>query len=239
MKKVLFVLSISFLLTSCLVIKVYESPKSTDEAPKQISSKRSMISSDMTVPFPKEGTEILFFGDEEGALPEIIHRDHDIMKFAYSSDDSTKKKAIIIKMDKDPLDEASTMQWTTKGAKQGKKMIFIAKDSLSLPFELEKAMGSNCKMDPSECAEKGDSCMHHDDRNASVGENVFIFKSKGSGEAKPLIMIDGEIQEEGYDIEAISPDDIAVINVFKGPAAIEKVGERGVNGVIMIEMKKN
>ncbi len=237
MKKIILVFCLSFMLTSCLVIKVYETPKSVEEAPKQISAKRTMISSGMTVPFPKEGTEILFFGDDEEALPEVIHREHSIMNFAYNSDDSTQKKVIVIKMDKDDLDEASTMEWTTKGSSQGKKMIFIGKDSLSL--DLEKAMGSKCKMDPADCSAKMDSCAHHKDSNASEDGNVFMIKTKGSSNAKPVIMIDGEIQNEGYDMEAISPDDIARINVLKGPSAIEKVGERGANGVIMIELKKN
>ena len=104
---------------------------------------------------------------------------------------------------------------------------------------MKKRWGASVKWIPADCSAKMDSCTHHKDSNASEDGNVFMIKTKGSSNAKPVIMIDGEIQNEGYDMEAISPDDIARINVLKGPSAIEKVGERGANGVIMIELKKN
>ncbi len=246
MKKALYILSISFLLSSCLVIKVYETPKSKDQEPTLLSTKRKMISSDLTVPFPKEGTEILFFGDEQVPTPESIHRDHSIMKMSYTEDDSTQKNVVVIKIDKDDLENSSTMQWKSKGGMSGKQMIFIAKDSLSLPLELEKAMRGACKMDAADCATKMASCTHHQDLNAAenVGlskeNNVFIIKTKkGERSGKPVIIIDGEVQAEDYDMGAVSPDNIESINVLKGEAAFEKLGERGANGIIMIQLKKN
>lgn len=248
MKKVLIVLSISFLLSSCLVIKVYEAPKSKDQAPKHLRTERKMISSDLTLPFPKEGTEILFFGDDQGSTPELIHRDHSIVKMAYSEDDSTQNKVVVIKIDKDDLDleNGSSMHWQSKGGMSGKRMIFIAKDSISLPLELEKAMGGACKMDATDCSTKMASCTHHTDLNASEDalpskeKNVFIIKSKqGDSSVKPVIIIDGEVQAENYDMNAIDPDNIESINVLKGESAFEKLGERGANGIIMIQMKKN
>ena len=246
MKKALFILSISFLLSSCLVIKVYETPKSNDQDPKPLSTKRKMISSDLTVPFPREGTEILFFGDEQASTPELIHRDHSVMKMSYTEDDSTEKKVVVFKIDNDDLENSSTMHWKSKGGMNGKQMIFIAKDSISLPLELEKAMGSACKMNEADCATKMASCTHHQDLNASEDvrkskeKNVFIIKTnKGENNDKPVIIIDGEVQAEGYDMNAVSPDNIESINVLKGEAAFEKLGERGANGIIMIQLKKN
>lgn len=57
-------------------------------------------------------------------------------------------------------------------------------------------------------------------------------------DAKPLVVIDGQIQPEGFDVEKIQPDTIATINVLKGPVALEKYGAAGADGVIVIVTKK-
>lgn len=58
-----------------------------------------------------------------------------------------------------------------------------------------------------------------------------------SGEASPLIVVDGVILEEG-DIGEINEDKIAEVNIMKGECAIEKYGDRASNGVVEITMKK-
>jgi len=40
------------------------------------------------------------------------------------------------------------------------------------------------------------------------------------------------------DINAINPKDIGKIEVLKGKAATEKVGEEGKNGIVIITLKK-
>ena len=69
-------------------------------------------------------------------------------------------------------------------------------------------------------------------------ENIFVFHSKEDS-ASPLIIIDGVEQSAGYDLKKLSPDNIERIDVLKDEAAFKKVGEKGVNGVILITTKKN
>ena len=78
-----------------------------------------------------------------------------------------------------------------------------------------------------------------------TGEAIFISDDNkevkiniSSDELKPIIIIDGKEMEPGFDVSAISVDSIESIDVLKGPKAIEKMGEKGKNGVIVIKMKK-
>ena len=78
-----------------------------------------------------------------------------------------------------------------------------------------------------------------------TGEAIFISDDNkevkiniSSHELKPIIIIDGKEMEPGFDVSAISVDSIESIDVLKGPKAIEKMGEKGNNGVILIKMKK-
>ena len=84
-------------------------------------------------------------------------------------------------------------------------------------------------------------------RNASLysGDDVFISDDNkkvkikiDSNKMKPIIIIDGEEMGLDFDMSSIDPDSIESINVLKGQKALQKVGEKGSNGVIMIQMKK-
>jgi len=57
-------------------------------------------------------------------------------------------------------------------------------------------------------------------------------------EASPLYVIDGEVQENNFAIEQINPDDVEMLQVLKGDAAIAKYGEAASYGVVEIELKK-
>jgi len=54
---------------------------------------------------------------------------------------------------------------------------------------------------------------------------------------KPLILIDGDEKTEA-ELEALDPDKIATMNIFKGDQAIEEFGEKGKNDVISVVTKK-
>ena len=64
--------------------------------------------------------------------------------------------------------------------------------------------------------------------------NLVVFNS---GKGEPLYFADGkEITSE--EMKKISPDTIEKVEVFKGEKAIEKYGEKGKNGVILLTTKK-
>ena len=66
------------------------------------------------------------------------------------------------------------------------------------------------------------------------GENMVFISDDGE---EPLIIVDGKEMKDGS-IEDIAPDTIESINVFKGDKAVEKYGEKGKDGVIIIKTKK-
>ncbi len=55
---------------------------------------------------------------------------------------------------------------------------------------------------------------------------------------KALFVVDGKVQKKDFDLKTILPDDIKSINVLKDKSAIEKYGEKGINGVVEINTKK-
>jgi TonB family protein len=61
----------------------------------------------------------------------------------------------------------------------------------------------------------------------------------------PVIVVDGEIKDKGFDLNSIKPDDIQEIEVLKSnddaarkQELIARYGERAADGVILIKMKK-
>lgn len=67
-------------------------------------------------------------------------------------------------------------------------------------------------------------------------EVVVIKQNKKDSADKPLMVVDGVIQEN-KNINDISPTDIQSVNVFKGPLATEKYGKKGEKGVVEIITK--
>lgn len=67
-------------------------------------------------------------------------------------------------------------------------------------------------------------------------ENSQIMLRNPNGK-KPLLVIDGAVKEEDFDLSEIDPEDIASMNVLKGDNATEKYGKKGKNGVVEIHTK--
>lgn len=61
---------------------------------------------------------------------------------------------------------------------------------------------------------------------------------KAMTKEQPIYIIDG-VEKDGKALQELNPDKIDSINVLKNQPAIEKYGEKGRNGVIIIHLKKN
>lgn len=242
MKKIIFSLSVAFFMSSCIVIKVYDTPKSKDAESKLIAKKRMMLPSDRNIPLPNGGQEILCFGEDFPPKPEVFHFKMDDSIINKNVGDSLKHKEVFIfKMDNmDSLSKGLNFQWKSKESMHH-----------SIPHKMMKAC---CMMSTEECTKKDSVCapmMHGvakgeksirlikiDKKDAAV-KNTFVIKTKDSeGEKAPLIVIDGKEKAAGFDLESIVPDQIKRIDVLKDEAATKKFGEKGANGVILITMKE-
>jgi len=53
-----------------------------------------------------------------------------------------------------------------------------------------------------------------------------------------LFVLDGRILNDQAEVQTLDPARIDNIQVLKGAAAIERFGERGANGVVLITLKK-
>jgi TonB-dependent SusC/RagA subfamily outer membrane receptor len=73
--------------------------------------------------------------------------------------------------------------------------------------------------------------------NASNIPNSTSFYIR-SGDKRPLIIIDGIIKEDSFDLDEISPSAIESMNVLKDQSAIKKYGKKAENGVIEITLKE-
>ena len=241
MKKIIFSLSVALLMSSCIVIKVYDTPKSKEEQPKVIATKRMMLPSDRHIPLPNGEQEILFFGEGFPPTPEVFHFEMKDSLFDQIAGDSLNHKGIfMIKLDKkDSLGQGMNFQWKSKDG--------------TLHQGGHKMMKACCMMSPEDCTKKDSICTPMSvaakgeksiriikiDQKEGEEKNTFVIKAKGGADKKaPLIMIDGEEKAAGFDLQSIAPDQIERIDVLKDEAAFKKVGEKGANGVILITMKK-
>ena len=59
-----------------------------------------------------------------------------------------------------------------------------------------------------------------------------------SDDTKPIIIIDGKEMYTDFDMDSLDVDTIESIDVLKGQKALQKVGAKGKNGVIIIRLKK-
>lgn len=240
MKKIISSFSLAFLLTSCIVIKVYDTPENKVEQPKVIATKRMMLPSDRIVPLPNGDQEILFFGEGFPPTPEMFHFEiEDSLVEQITGDSLNNKGVFMIKLDPmDSLSKGMNFKWKTKGAPH--HQIF------------KETMKACCMMSPEECAKidsictplsskvKGEKSIRiiKINKKEAADKNNFVIKTKGGEDKKaPLIVIDGEQKAAGFDLQSINPDQIERIDVLKDQAATVKFGEKGVNGVIMIKMK--
>ena len=55
---------------------------------------------------------------------------------------------------------------------------------------------------------------------------------------KPLLILDGEMQDAAFDLNSVSPGEIESMEVIKGKRATELFGDEGKNGVVVITRKK-
>lgn len=232
MKRPLILMTLAFLCTSCIVIKVYQTPNSVNESPKLIQEKRQMIRSGLTVPFPEEGTEILFLGEDYPPLPIPIGEVKDSLLL---KDDSLNVMAF--KIDKDQL----PMEWISK-EKQGNhyrqhRLKIMSHKTCALATGDQTCIDSlGCCASKKRDAEKKIRLYSNED---PIEKNIFIFKSDADKDTlQPLIIIDGAIQADDFSIDSISPDQIKRINVLKGSAAEKRMGDKGKNGIIYIRTKK-
>ena len=74
-------------------------------------------------------------------------------------------------------------------------------------------------------------------------ETKIVVKRKtnswsADGKNQPLYVVDGKIMDKGKNLNEIDPNSIESVNVLKGKSALEKYGDKGVNGVIEIVTKK-
>ena len=83
------------------------------------------------------------------------------------------------------------------------------------------------------------------DTMVSEKQNRWFTKESDGGiksiidaAAQPLVVVDGHESNDLSYLKTLNPDTIESINVLKGAAAEKKYGDKGVNGVIEITLKK-
>lgn len=75
------------------------------------------------------------------------------------------------------------------------------------------------------------------DVSGNAKEKVQHVLRISEGKETPLVVVDGE-EISVSSLDKLSPDTFESINVFKGEAAINRFGEKGKNGVLLITTKK-
>ena len=77
------------------------------------------------------------------------------------------------------------------------------------------------------------------------GSSVIISEDKKNvrfniklDDTKLIIIIDGKEMDTNFDMDSLDVDTIESMDVLKGQKALQKVGAKGKNGVIIIRLKK-
>ncbi|MFD2743836.1 MULTISPECIES: M56 family metallopeptidase [Sphingobacterium] len=71
----------------------------------------------------------------------------------------------------------------------------------------------------------------------SYDQEVQSVNSKTASDKKPVVLIDGVVQKEGFDIKTLDPNTIESMHVWKDANATNKYGKAGANGVIELTTK--
>jgi len=87
--------------------------------------------------------------------------------------------------------------------------------------------------------------LQEQDTSKFSGNSVIISEDKKnirfnikSDDGQPIIIIDGKEMDVDFDMDSLDVYTIRSMDVLKGQKALQKVGERGKNGVIIIRLKK-
>jgi len=75
-------------------------------------------------------------------------------------------------------------------------------------------------------------------KKTAENEDKIEIRNTDGSQAKPLIVIDGVVNEK-TGLNEIDPNQISSMDIFKDKTATDKYGEKGKNGVIEITTKKN
>ena len=92
----------------------------------------------------------------------------------------------------------------------------------------------------------GDSLeLQEQDASKFSSNSVIISEDKKnirlniqSDNAQPIIIIDGKEMAADFDMDSLDVDTIESVDVLKGQKALQKIGAKGKNGVIIIRLKK-
>jgi hypothetical protein len=76
-------------------------------------------------------------------------------------------------------------------------------------------------------------CAAHHGRHITL-DCGSASKRSACGLTNPLFVVDGHILDDPAEVQLLDPKRITVIEVLGGPEAVERFGQRGANGVVLI-----
>ncbi len=166
------------------------------------------------------------------------------VKSEYKDDDDSKDKTFIIRSNGGGNTSVNT--WVNKKdiktvdikRENGKEVIIVNGKKLSPDeiieeeIEIKNGEGNNFVFIGNSADKKGKDV---EIEIISEEDNKIVFHN--SGNKKPLIIIDGK-QVKQSKMDKLDPNKIESVSVLKGDSAIEKYGEKGKDGVIIIKTKK-
>lgn len=74
--------------------------------------------------------------------------------------------------------------------------------------------------------------------STTINGKALLRNLAGNSDASPLILVDGVVMKDGFDLNRLNTDDIESMSVLKDKSAESLYGERAKNGVILIAAKK-
>ncbi|MGZ0016760.1 M56 family metallopeptidase [Yeosuana sp. AK3] len=177
----------------------------------------------------------MVFVSEDGEMHETNNLDSDSHVFVLASDEDFElKKEGTIKEYHIIKGDSMYVNKLHKNAEANEDVIFMTKEGndkkgIKLIKIRESKKGDSLSWNTNE-----DEQVFITKDNNAIKKHKIIVKTDGN---QPLTIVDGkEISKE--EMDKISPDTIDKVEVLKGDSAMDKYGDKGKNGVIIITTKK-
>ncbi|MEZ5041958.1 MAG: TonB family protein [Saprospiraceae bacterium] len=214
-----------------------------------------LISGQFRQPFqPNEWEEKITKDAAKLSIKDIISKDEATPNAnpLYVINGKTSTKAIVDNLDTESIEKINVLKGESalKGygtaGQHGVVEIYtkgFLKEKVRInasSFEAKEEMNKEKAIDASEQVNTfKEETITLENEAKGTSSTIKIRGTADGNDKQPLFVVDGEILEQLTPFSNIDPNDIQSINVLKGDVAIEKYGDKAINGVGEITTKKS
>lgn len=232
-----------------LVMVALSVPKLNASIPEKTSEKSLEIALQEGDPSVLPGDSVeQSNGAPEGRRVRIVTKDDSITVSVNMGEQVDTARVKELKTKKKQMEEVKVIGYGLMNQKDPISIVSVDGEGAQPLYIVDgKEVASLSEFDPEQIESIEVLKQHATDKFGERGkEGVIHITTKKevrktfdfNDENKPLLILDGVIQDAAFELNSVSPDEIESIEVLKGNSAVKLYGEKGKNGVILINRKK-